>query len=286
MRRRNLFILSLLTANLLVWLVVWRATPSGLLTVAVLDIGQGDAIYIEAPNGNQVLVDAGSGRQILAALGAVMPFYDHSLDLLIATHPDADHVGGFPAVLERLRASGWLDPGMDSATATWAAVQAARVNAGLERLIARQGLKIILDKDVVMSVLWPVTDPDPQGGTNDASIVARLDYGTTSVLLTGDAPTKPIENYLLAHDPADLPATILKVGHHGSHYSSGLPFLQAVHPTYAAISVGAHNRYGHPAPQVLDNLTQLKIPILRTDERGTIIFKSDGVDIGCSTCQD
>jgi competence protein ComEC len=282
MRKRNLLILILVAANLLVWLVAGRETPNGILTIAVLDVGQGDAIYIEAPNGNQVLVDAGAGRQILAALGEVMPFYDRSLDLLIATHPDADHVGGFPAVLQRFQVSGWLESGMESETATWAAVETARAEAGLERLIARQGLKIILDEGVALTVLWPVANPNPKGETNDASIVARLDYGETSALLTGDAPTAPVENYLLAHESAALPATLLKIAHHGSRYSSSLQFLKTVNPQSAAISVGAKNRYGHPAPQVLSNLAELKIPLRRTDERGTVVFKSDGQNLGPS----
>jgi competence protein ComEC len=128
----------------------------------------------------------------------------------------------------------------------------------------------------------PFANPNPKGETNDASIVARLDYGETSALLTGDAPTAPVENYLLAHESAALPATLLKIAHHGSRYSSSLQFLKTVNPQSAAISVGAKNRYGHPAPQVLSNLAELKIPLRRTDERGTVVFKSDGQNLGPS----
>src|SRR3989344_2692335 len=199
-RQYLIFILPslLFLSNALTWYVLWRETPTGLLTVAFLDIGQGDAIYIEAPNGNQVLVDGGSGRQILRALGEVMPFYDHSLDVVIGTHPDADHIGGLPFVLDRFAVGAVLEPGVGSDTNVYREFKKRPSDGRRIHLLARRGLRLRLDREVTLDILFP--DQEMIGWeTNTASIVARLVYGDTSFFLTGDSPIK-IEKHLLARD--------------------------------------------------------------------------------------
>ncbi|MEK7621772.1 MAG: ComEC/Rec2 family competence protein [Patescibacteria group bacterium] len=298
-RQQLIFILpvALLVANVFAWQVVWRETPRGILTVAFLDIGQGDAIYIEAPNGNQVLVDGGGGRQILRALGEVMPFYDHSLDVVIATHPDADHIGGLSFVLDRFAVGAVLEPGVESDTNVYQEFK-RRVDDGLPRVaggppclqpceagkagarlhtLARRGLRLRLDREVTLDILFPDQDPTTWE-TNTASIVARLVYGDTAFLLTGDSPIK-IEKYLLARDGKNLQADVLKAGHHGSRTSTAPEYAAAVKPQYAVISAGKNNRYGHPHREVLDTLTKLGATILRTDEAGTIIMQTDGKEL-------
>ncbi|MFH1170888.1 MAG: ComEC/Rec2 family competence protein [Candidatus Vogelbacteria bacterium] len=278
-RQYFIFVLPalLLFANAFIWYVVWRETPKGILTVAFLDIGQGDAIYIEAPNGNQILVDGGSGRQIFRALGEVMPFYDRSLDVVIATHPDADHIGGLPFVLDRFVVGAVLEPGVSSDTNVSQEFK-KRVNDGTPlHQLARRGMRLRLDRDVALEILFP--DQDTIGWeTNTASIVARLVYGGNSFLLTGDSPIK-IEKYLIALDGTGLQTDVLKAGHHGSRTSSAPEYLAVVHPRYAVISAGLNNRYGHPHQEVLDLFNKLGATILRTDEEGTIIFQSDGVTL-------
>lgn len=257
-----------------VWYAVFSESRQG-VSVAFLDVGQGDAIFIQTPNGNQVLVDAGPGSKVLGELSKVMPFYDRSLDLLIATHPDADHIGGFLEIFKTYRSGLVMEPGVDSESAFYREFERLLGKNNIKKILARRGMKVILDNNIYLLVLFP--DRDVFGlDTNDASIVAKLVYGKTSFLLTGDSPQK-IENYLVFL--GGLKSDVLKVGHHGSRTSTGQEFLQAVKPAYAVISAGQDNRYGHPHKEVLDILEKFKVKILRTDQQGTIKIKSDGENL-------
>lgn len=267
-----------LTANIFIWAAVMRADQHGELTVAFLDIGQGDAIYIEAPNGNQMLVDGGpSGSATLRALGQVMPFYDRSLDLVLATHPDQDHVGGLPDVIDRMQVDNVVTTENISGTGAYAAFEEAIRTEHARRILARSGERIILDEGVIFEILFP--DRNARGWeTNRGSIVARLSYGNESFLLTGDSP-QAVERYLVGKNGGALHSTVLKLGHHGSRTSSSREFLSAVNPEHAVISAGLNNKYGHPHKEVLDLLAELKIPKLSTIDHGTIIFKTDGAEL-------
>ncbi|MBI4136102.1 MAG: MBL fold metallo-hydrolase [Candidatus Vogelbacteria bacterium] len=266
--------LALLFANIPVWQSIVLA-ERGVLTVAFLDVGQGDAIFIESPNGNQVLIDAGSGRPVLRALGRVMPFYDHSIDLVIATHPDADHIGGFPEVLERFAIGAVMEPGVSSDTFTYQAFQASVGREGAREIFARRGQRVALGRSATLEILFPDRPPQAEWETNTASIVARLTYGESEFLFTGDSPIQ-VEKYLFGLDGRRLRSRVLKVGHHGSKTSSDPVFLAAVGPDYAVISAGRGNRYGHPHPSVLEALGRLGTRILSTADRGTIVFETDG----------
>ncbi len=269
--------LVLLSVNGLIWFGVLRAHPpsgSGMLTVSFLDVGQGDAIYIEGPNGNQILVDGGAGPSVLRELGAVMPFYDRSIDAVVGTHPDKDHIGGLSSVLARYDVRFFIDPGLPNDTAAWRALETAVRERGVERKTARRGMKVVLGGGAVLDILFP--DRDMAGAdTNDASIVARLSFSNQSFLLTGDSPKK-IEEYLVRSNAEVLASDVLKVGHHGSHTSTGERFLAAVRPSYAIISAGKDNSYGHPHKEVLDLLARFGIHVESTAERGRITFKTDG----------
>ena len=273
--------LFLAAANVFVWSVIGRAERA-VLTVAFLDVGQGDAIFIEASGGNQVLVDAGRGRQVLRALGAVMPFYDRTINLIVATHPDADHLGGFSEVLERYAVETVMESGLTADTATDRAFRRAVTAEAAKTVLARRGMKIFLGRGAVLEILFP--DWDPSGWeTNTASIVARLTYGASEFLLTGDSPIK-IEKYLVGRDGSALRSAVLKAGHHGSKTSSAAEFLAAVAPQYTVISAGKNNRYGHPHAAVLAALQQIGAQILRTDELGTVIFQTDGETLTQCPC--
>lgn len=265
------------TLVFVVWYAVVSESREGVL-VAFLDVGQGDAIFIQAENGSQVLIDAGPNSKILEELAKVMPFYDRSLDIIIATHPDADHIGGFPDVFKNFKVEKITEPGVDSETGLYREFQRLTKLEEAQKILARRGMKIILDDNTYLLVLFP--DRDVSGlDTNDASIVAKLVYGKTSFLFTGDSPKK-IEEYLVSLDGnsvgGELDVDVLKAGHHGSKTSSAEEFLNAVSPALAVISAGADNRYGHPHQEVLDVLNKFGIKILRTDELGTIKIKSDG----------
>ncbi|MFZ2303817.1 MAG: ComEC/Rec2 family competence protein [Minisyncoccia bacterium] len=264
--------------NIFIWSAVARADRAGVLTVAFLDVGQGDAIYIEAPNGNQMLVDGGppSGA-VLRALGSVMPFWDRSLDVVLATHPDQDHVGGLPSVLARMRIDNVITTENTSDTGAYAAFEKMIYEKHPTRILARAGKKIILDEGVVFEIIFPNMNTDGWE-TNTASIVARLSYGDQSFIFTGDSPIS-VEKYLVGKNGGALHSTVLKLGHHGSKTSSSQIFLSAVNPDYAIISAGLNNKYGHPHKEVIDLLTELKIPSISTAEQGTVILKTDGTNM-------
>ena len=261
--------------NIFIWSAVTRADQRGMLTVAFLDIGQGDAIYIEAPNGNQMLIDGGpSGGALLRALGQVMPFWDRSLDVVLATHPDQDHVGGLPAILENMNIENVVTTENTATTGVYRAFEDDVSKEGARRVLARAGERIILDDGVVLEILFP--NKNAKGwDTNTGSIVARLSYGETSFLLTGDSP-QSVEQYLVNRETDKIHADVLKLGHHGSKTSSSKLFLSAVDPEYAVISAGKDNKYGHPNKEVLDLLEQFKIQTLSTIDRGTIVFETKG----------
>lgn len=267
-----------LIINIFIWGITLRADRQGELTVAFLDVGQGDAIYIEAPNGNQMLIDGGAGSgAVLRALGRVMPFYDRSLDLVLATHPDQDHVGGLPAVLGRMNVDGVVTTENVSGTGAYAAFEEAIRIEQSQRILARAGTRIVLDRGVVLEILFP--DRNARGWeTNMGSVVARLSYGDTSFLFTGDSP-QVIEKYLTKSKGGGLHSDVLKLGHHGSRTSSAREFLSAVDPEYAVISAGKDNKYGHPHKEVIDLTKEFKISTLNTVDRGTIVFRTDGAGL-------
>ncbi len=258
---------------------VYFESRDDLLTVAFLDIGQGDAIFIEAPNGNQVIIDGGPNGKILSELAKLLPLYDRSIDMLVVTNPDKDHYAGFIDLLKSYEVSEVLEPGTLTPTETYKVLQKSIKEHNIPDVLARRGMKIILDEeaDAYIYILFP--DRDVSGlKTNDGSIVARLVYGNTSVMLTGDSP-QSIENYLSTIDGKNLKSDVLKVGHHGSRTSTGEQFLGYVDPTYAVISDGKGNSYGHPHQETLDNLARFDVKVFRTDELGTVIMKSNGEKI-------
>jgi competence protein ComEC len=271
----------LILTNIFVWNFIVREDRHGTLTVAFLDVGQGDAVYIEAPNGNQVLIDGGPDRKVLKSLGGVMPFYDHSIDLVVETHPDADHVGGLSSVLSAYSVEGVVEPFATTSvhTAPYVAFISAAAKNESAHIVARRGERVILSPDVYLDFLFPDRDLATDIDTNNESVVARLVYENTSFLFTGDAP-QVIEKYLATIYGESLHSNVLKLGHHGSKTSTSETFLGYVNPDYVVISVGKDNRYGHPNKETLDELDKFKIKTLRTDEEGTIIMKSDGKVVG------
>jgi competence protein ComEC len=250
------------------------------LRVSFLNVGQGDAIFIQSPTGTQTVIDAGSNGAIIKELGEVMPFFDRSIDLIIGTHPDGDHVGGFPDVLERydvarvvygeMQHDAPAADAFEQALIKWRLTKAGRVVVEPHR-----GDVIDLGGGAYLTILYPDRAPQEGDETNDFSIVALLRYGDTSFLFTGDAPHY-VEDYLVALDGDSLNVNVLKLGHHGSRTSSSEQFLQTTKPETAIISRSCDNTYGHPHKEVTDRLLFLQIPFLDTCREGTIVFVSDG----------
>ncbi len=270
-----------LLGNIFVWHIVWQEAPSKYLKVAFLNIGQGDAIYIESPTHNRIMVDGGPPRAVLGELSKILPFYARTFDTLVVTNPDADHFSGFLDMLQKYQVNRILEPGTISTTARYAELEKEIADKKIPKVLARRGMTLHLGGGADLAILFP--DRDVSSTTiNDGSIVAKLVYGNTSVMLTGDAPNKT-EEYVLSLDGANVKSDLLKEGHHGSRTSASEPFISAVNPRFDIISAGLNNKYGHPHQETLDLLKKLNIPYLITFQTGTITAISDGLNFQIKT---
>ncbi len=281
-------IMALAVTALLAWLA-GRNLPDGRLHVYFLDVGQGDAIFVQAPGGQQILVDGGpSPSALLTQLAGVMPFWDRSLDLVVLTHPDADHLTGLLAVMERYRVARVLQVAAQPASPRGGPLPAPLLadwrdhvrEAGAAETEGVAGLRLAAGS-VVVTVLHPGASQAAGGAAddNDRSLVVRLDYQGNAFLLTGDAEEAAERSMLAAGFP--LRADVLKVGHHGSRHSSSAAFIAAVAPRLAVIQVGANNHFGHPDAEALTRIAPAQI--LRTDERGRIEVIGDGTNLWVKT---
>lgn len=280
-RLANRFSTKALVAGLsIVVLLVWVAAfslPDGKLHVTFLDVGQGDAIFIQTPRGQKILVDGGpSPTTLLAALGRRMPFWERTIDLVVLTHPHDDHVSGLIPVLERYRVKAFLDGGQEHPTPAYTHCLELVQKKDIPYQLARAGMQIQLSEGLQMKVLHPRSEflSGTDSDVNNNSIVLRLAHSRISFLLPGDVEEEA-EAVLLSSNE-NLASTILKVPHHGSDTSLNLRFLEAVNPRLAVIQVGTDNKFGHPAPTTLAKLEEHGVMVLRTDQNGTVEVVSDG----------
>lgn len=268
---------GLVCLNLVAWVVVWDLSQPRFLEVVFFDVGQGDSIFIETPQGHQVLIDGGPSSVVLEKLAEETPFYDRSIDLIILTHPEHDHYFGLFEVLKRYEVENILWTGIIRDTAEYQEWIRLIDEEGANILIAKAGQKIILQKNplIFLEILHPFENLENQETkyTNDTSIIAELVFGSVSFLFTGDI-SKKVEKQLV-DEYINLDTDVLKIAHHGSKTSSCSEFLETVSPEIAVISVG-ENRWGHPNQEVLENLQQFNIEILITRELGDIKIISDG----------
>jgi len=272
-----ILVLILIAINIYLFCLDLKGQNKG-LTFAMLDIGQGDALYIESPTGTQILFDGGPPRKIISELSRVMSPFDRSIDAIIITNPDADHISGFLDVLQNYQVGSVFEPGTFNDSKTFQNLKQEIKNKNIPDILARQGMRLDLGGGAVVDILFPdrnVSDWTP----NDGSVVAKLSYGETSVMLTGDATAKTEGIILSEFTDESLRSTVLKVGHHGSRTSSSEDFVKVVAPQYATISDGQDNKYGHPHQETLDTLGKYGAKIFRTDLLGTIIMTSDGQNV-------
>lgn len=275
-RRRPLFFLILVVvcADLLLVGVLVRVS-SGTLRVAFLDVGQGDAILVESPSGVQMLIDTGppSGA-VLRELGRVLPFWDRTIDVLVLSHPDLDHVGGMPDVFARYRVSVVISGTTEGKSTIALDKDALIAKEGARAIEGKRGVAVGLGGGVVAEFLAPI--PGEFGSdTNDSSSIISVRFGETRFLFSGDLGESG-EIRAARREGTMLRAQVLKLGHHGSRSSSAEEWLRSVDPSVAVISAGKDNRYGHPHKDVLDRLATMGISSVSTAERGTITFVSDG----------
>ncbi len=243
------------------------------LQIWFFDIGQGDATFIQTPEGKQILVDGGPDDRVLQKLGSVMWPWDRTLDAIVVTHPDADHITGLVNVLEQYEVREIIETGARGTTPVIRALDEVIEQEQAVHRIVKMG-EVILFDGLTLHVVWPLQtyENEQPDDRNNTSIVLLAEYGQTSVLLTGDAEVESevgMQSFLQDVD-------VLKAGHHGSSSSSTSAFLKQIQPEVTIISAGVDNRYGHPHPVVLDRLSQIGSKIFRTDLDGDILLTSSG----------
>lgn len=253
-----------------------ESKPDGLLHVYFLDVGQGDSILIRTPGGENILVDGGPKNYVLEELKDVLPFFDSSIDYMLLTHPDSDHLDGLIPVLQRYEIGHILFPGAHKDSYLARKFLQLITEKEIPVIIADENADIEFEDGVVLNTLFPIEQMigSQTEDVNDTSLVTRLLYGKTEVLLTGDAGIA-VEAALINHGAssgASLRADILKLGHHGSSTSTSQEFFDAVAPKYAVISAGKDNSYGHPHPETMERLENAGTTIARTDQDGRIEF--------------
>lgn len=272
MRLRTVLIGSIALLTLLA-LREWSARPDGLLRVDILDVGQGDAILLTSPSGKQVLVDGGPDDSVLKQLGSHMPFLDRTIELVVLTHPDADHVNGLVPVFERYRVGRVLFSGIVKEQSRYQRLLEIIEQRKIPVTIAQPDHDLQFPDGLFLDVLWPLpgTAGTKPSAANDTSVMIKASFSGASILLTGDI-ADTVEKSLVRAG-VNLQSTVLKVPHHGSTYSSSAELLSAVDPDLAVVSVAAKNRYGHPTPEALQRYAEAGIPVRSTAEEGTITLR-------------
>jgi len=257
------------------WSVIFEQVSDGILEITFFDIGQGDSIFIETSDSKQVLIDGGPDNSILEKLNQIMPFYDRIIDLVILTHPDADHITGLVKVLDYYQIGRILTSGLEKDTAIYMKWKELIEEKNISLSLAQQGQKVLFQNNIILEVLWPDQNiiSSYSSPANNVSVVTRLIYNDIEILLTGDIEKK-VENYLVNQE-FELKSDILKLAHHGSKTSTSYNFFKAVNPEVAVISVGENNRYKHPSQEVLERIKDLMV--YRTDKDGDIKILTDGI---------
>jgi len=249
------------------------------LHVVICDVGQGDAIFIRTPQGSDILIDSGPDDSVLSCLAKHMPFWDKTIEIVILTHPDADHVTGFIDVIKRYKLTSFYTSKITTKTAVYAEFLKTLRDYKIKQNFLWLGDKFTMEDSLTMESLWPPHEWAEKtvvtgGTTNSFSVIELLTYKNFKILFTGDS------NFEQMNQVSHLAAYInfLKVPHHGSRFGLTSEILDILNPKVAAISVGKNNKYGHPAPEMLKIFSEKDIKILRTDQDGEVEVVSDGKD--------
>ncbi len=265
-----LILLILILCNIVAYSLIFKKDNN--LKVIFFDIGQGDSIFIETSQGHQILVDGGPNNSVLNNLEKFMNPFDKSIDMVILTHTDKDHLGGLISVLKIYDVDVFVWTGASSDSNLFNELNELLAN---KKVVTVDAFDKIWAGDIELQIYNPIKDVSAIKDSNDTSIVFKLIHGNSKFLLTGDLPSN-FEDDLI--EKFDLKSSILKVGHHGSKYSTSEEFVKAISPSCAIISVGKNN-YGHPAERVLNLLQDNNIKTLRTDIYSDIVFYSNKENI-------
>lgn len=260
----------------------YNLLPDRSLRITILDVGQGDAIFITCPNGRTLLVDGGARTPFYdAGARVILPFMRakgyRRVDTIIVTHPDLDHYGGLRAVVESVEVGEVLSSGLRSESRSYQAWREAIDRHGIAYRAVAKGDTLAALGGVRGLFLHPdslfLSGP-ARTNANEASVVLRLSFGAFSMLLTGDIEDKG--EAATVRRPSSLKSTVLKSPHHGSNSSSGTAFLNAVDPEAVAVSAGRFNNFGHPSPEVIERYRRREAEVFRTDQGGAVMIRSNG----------
>ena len=273
--KKKVFLIFLFCINIFAWSMVYDLNQVEPLQVNFFDVGQGDSIFIQTPYGYQILIDGGSTGAVLEKLGSVMNFWDKSIDVVVLTHSDHDHIAGLIEVLKKYRVDVVLWNGVLKETGESDEWKRLLQKESIESKIVFSGYQISTPM-VSLDVLHPFENLEntKMKNVNNSSVVIRVIFEETSFLLTGDIDSS-IEKEIIEKENL-INSDVLKIAHHGSKTSSSEEFVKIVNPAIAVISVGENNSYNHPYPAVLELLDKYDISILRTDLIGDIRIISDG----------
>jgi competence protein ComEC len=242
------------------------------LGVHFLDVGQADSIFIELPNKQTMLIDAGNNTDDKFVVDYIKDLYYDRIDYIVGTHPHEDHIGGLDTVINTFEIQNVYMPKVEHTTKTFKDVLLAVKNKNLKIKTAKAGVNIIDNNDLQIDIIAPVSNEYED--LNNYSAVVKIAYKDNTFLFMGDAEKISEEEIT-----ADVKADVIKIGHHGSHTSTSEEFLKRVSPTYAVITVGKDNDYGHPHVETINLLNKSNIKVFRTDLSGTVTIKSDGHSI-------
>ncbi len=247
-------------------------TAGALLKVNYIDVGQGDAIFIEFPDKTTMLIDAGESYAATTVIDYIESLGYTKIDYVVATHPHSDHIGGLQEVIENFEIGNIYMPKVASTSKTYENLLDTIADRGLTIKTAKAGLKIIDKDQLTVEVLSPIKDT--YSDLNNYSVVLKVIYGANSFLFMGDAE-KEVEKELVLDETID----VIKIGHHGSDTSSSEAFVEQVKPKVAIISVGEDNKYDHPVLEIVERWEEIGAYIFATKDDGTIIAKSDGKNL-------
>ncbi len=276
-KKYSIYILILLLGvALYIWGRVLTTSPAQSdVRVVFLDVGQGDAILVLMPAGKQMLIDGGPDDSVLQSLGKYMPLFDNEIETVVLTHPHADHLTGLNKVLQKYKVDAVYEGQGTSDSATFKQWKEEISSRGIKDTVLSAGQNIGLGDNIDFKILTV-----GGGSINNSSVVGRLEYKDTAVMMTGDAETEE-QTPLCSISSDRLRSNVIKVAHHGSSTGAVKCFMEKVAPEVAVISVGKDNKYGHPHAAALEMISQFTKKILRTDQAGSVVCESSGQKISC-----